>query len=150
MSFTSREIGAGVRTTFGVLTDPETYPRWLVGAQAIRDVDATWPQPGSRFHHVVGIGPVRIPDHTEVLAIEQDRLLSLQVRARPFVSARATFRVVGDDERCVVTLEEEPTVRWLGNAVRIVMDPAMHARNHRSLARLAAVTETLPSSSGAG
>jgi uncharacterized protein YndB with AHSA1/START domain len=141
MAFTSRELDVGVATTFSVLTDPTTYPEWLVGAQRIRDVDASWPRPGSRFHHLVGFGPVQIPDHTEVLAIEQDRMLRLKVRARPFISAEATFRVIGDERRCVVTLEEEPTVRSVGNLVRVVMDPTMHARNHRSLHRLAGVVE---------
>ena len=148
MAFTSRELDAGVAATFSVLTDPQTYPQWLIGAQRIRDVDASWPQPGSRFHHLVGFGPVQIPDDTEVLAIEQDRMLRLKVRARPFISAEATFRVIGDDHRCVVTLEEEPAVRSVGNLVRIVMDPTMHARNHRSLRRLASVVEQRRQSHG--
>ena len=144
MAFTSRELAASVHRAFSVLIDPESYPRWLVGAQAIRDVDETWPRPGSRFHHVVGFGPFRIPDVSEVLAIEPDSMLRLRVKARPFVTAEATFRVVGNDDRCVVTLQEEPTVRWLGNAVRVIMDPTVHVRNQRSLARLAAVVESPP------
>lgn len=132
---------ASAPEAFAVLIDPETYPRWLIGAKEIRDVDADWPRPGSRFHHVVGAGPLQIPDHTEVLAIEPGRLLRLKVKARPFVSAEATFTVIGDGERCVVSLQEEPTVRWAGNLVRPVMDPSIHVRNHRSLRRLAAVVE---------
>jgi uncharacterized protein YndB with AHSA1/START domain len=134
---------ASAADAFAVLIDPDTYPRWLIGAKEIRDVDADWPRPGSRFHHVVGAGPLQIPDHTEVLAIEPDRLLKLKVKARPFVSAEATFTIVGDadGERCVVSLQEEPTVRWAGNLVRPVMDPSIHVRNHRSLLRLAAVVE---------
>jgi uncharacterized protein YndB with AHSA1/START domain len=135
---------ASAADAFAVLIDPETYPRWLVGAKQIRDVDAGWPSPGSRFHHVVGAGPMQIPDNTEVLAIEPGRMLKLKVRARPFVSAEATFTVVGDADdsgRCVVSLQEEPTVRWLGNLVRPVMDPSIHVRNHKSLEHLAAVVE---------
>ena len=131
---------AGAREN-AALTEPETYPHWLVGADSIRDVDDTWPKPGSRFHHVVGVGPIKIPDHTEVLAIEPGRLLRLKVKARPFVSAEATFTVVGDGERCVVSLQEEPTVRWAGNLVRPVMDPSIHVRNQHSLERLAALVE---------
>jgi uncharacterized protein YndB with AHSA1/START domain len=141
MAFTSRQIAASASDTFAVLVDPDTYPRWLVGAQAIRDVDAAWPKVGAKFHHVVGFGPLRIPDDSEVLAIEQDTMLRLKVRARPFVSAVATFRLIGAGGRCVVTFEEEPAVRWLGNLVRVVLDPSVHLRNHRSLARLAAVVE---------
>ena len=63
-------MGAGTDAAFAVLIDPETYPRWLIGATAIRDIDDDWPAPGSKFHHVVGVGPLQIPDDTEVLAIE--------------------------------------------------------------------------------
>jgi len=134
---------ASAADAFAVLIEPTTYPRWLIGAKEIRHVDDGWPSPGSRFHHVVGAGPVQIPDNTEVLAIEHGRLLVLKVKARPFVSAVATFTVVGDDEgsRCVVSLQEEPAVRWIGNIVRPVMDPSIHVRNHRSLQRLADVVE---------
>ena len=142
MSYNSREMAVGAALAFETLTDPTTYPRWLVGAQAIRDVDATWPKPGSRFHHVVGFGPLKIPDHSEVLEIEPGHLLRLKVKARPFVSAVATFTVVGDDRRCVVSVEEEPTMEMFGHVARVVLDPSIHMRNHRSLARLATVLES--------
>lgn len=139
MAYTSREMRANAADAFAVLVDPETYPRWLVGATAIRDVDDTWPARGSKFHHLVGVGPLQIPDDTEVLDIEPGRLLRLRVRARPFVLA--TFRIIGGGPSCVVALEEEPTVRWVGNIVRPLMDPSIHIRNHRSLRRLATVVE---------
>jgi hypothetical protein len=60
----------------------------------------------------------------------------LAVRARPFVAAVATFSLVGDDQRCVVTFEEEPSPRVLGNLVRPLLDPMTHVRNHHSLKRL--------------
>jgi hypothetical protein len=41
----------------------------------------------------------------------------------------------------VVSIEEEPALRTIGNIVRPVMDPAIHVRNHRSLRRLAALLE---------
>ena len=142
MAYTSREVDAGATEAFAVLIDPEAYPRWLVGAQAIRRVDAAWPQPGSKFHHVVGFGPLRIADSTEVLAIDESAMiLRLEVRARPLIAAVATFRVVGSSTRCVITLQEEPALRTIGNLVRPVMDPATHVRNHRSLRRLAQVIE---------
>ncbi len=141
MSFNSRQLNIGVDRGFAVIVDPTTYPHWLVGTQSIRDVDAEWPAPGSRFHHSVGVGTLQLHDHSEVLEIEPGYRLQLRVKARPFVSAVATFTVVGDDERCVVSIEEEPTVRWLGNMVRVVMDPTVHVRNQRSLRRLAAFVE---------
>ncbi|HET9547054.1 MAG TPA: SRPBCC family protein [Desertimonas sp.] len=142
MAYTSREIEAGAIEAFAVLIDPETYPRWLVGAQTIRRVDPAWPKPGSKFHHVVGVGPLRLADSSEVLEIDESAMmLRLEVRARPLIAAVATFRVIGTNSRCVITLQEEPSLRTIGNLVRPVMDPATHVRNHRSLRRLAVVIE---------
>jgi hypothetical protein len=142
MAYTSREVRAEAGAVFEVLTDPETYPRWLIGARAIRYVDPTWPEPGSKFHHVVGFGPLRIADSTEVLDLDKSALLlRLNVKARPLISAVATFRVIGSGSRSVVTLQEEPALRTIGNLVRPVMDPTTHVRNHRSLRRLAEVIE---------
>ena len=101
-----------------------------------------WPKPGSKFHHVVGFGPLRLADNSEVLDIDESAMvLRLEVRARPLIAAVATFRVIGTDSRCVITLQEEPALRMIGNLVRPVMDPATHVRNHRSLRRLADVFE---------
>ena len=132
-----------LRGAFAVVTDPESYPRWLVGARAIQELwTSTWPMPGSKFHHVVGFGPLRIADDTRVLDIDEHAMmLRLEVRARPLIAAVATFRVVGTDSRCVITLQEEPSLRTIGNLVRPMMDPATHVRNHRSLRRLAHVIE---------
>ncbi len=141
MSFTSREFAATPTNVFAVLVDPESYPHWLIGTDRIRDVDSNWPAIGSKFHHVVGFGPLKIADDTEVIDIEDGRMLQLKVRARPLISAVATFRVVGEATSCVVTLEEEPAIRSIGNLVRPLLDPTVHMRNHRSLRRLAAVVD---------
>ena len=57
MAYTCAEFAAPVETVFAVLTDPTTYPSWLIGAADIRSIDRSWPAPGSRFHHRVGVGP---------------------------------------------------------------------------------------------
>ena len=116
MAFTSREMRASAARAFSALVDVETYPDWLIGAGEVRDVDDAWPAAGSTFKHVVGVGPFRIPDNTEVLEIHDGELLRLKVRARPFIWAVATFRVLGDGERCVVTMQEEPAARLIGTS----------------------------------
>jgi len=131
-----RELDIPADAAFDAIADPATYPRWLIGAQTIRDVDATWPAVGSRFHHRVGVGPLAVPDHSEVIAIDPGRMLRLEVKARPFIAAVVTFHVIGGDRTCVVTMQEEPARRAIGNLVRPVMDPVVHVRNHRSLRRL--------------
>ena len=42
-----------------VLADPGEYGYWVVGSKVIRDADANWPEPGSKFHHTIGFGPVQ-------------------------------------------------------------------------------------------
>jgi hypothetical protein len=138
VSCVCREFDAATADVFAVLLDPASYPDWLIGARSVRDVDASWPEPGSRFHHRVGIGALTISDYTEVLAVEPESMLQLRVRARPLIAGVVTFRVIGDRERCVVVMEEEPARRVIGNLVRPVMDPLTHVRNHRSLRRLSA------------
>ncbi len=147
MSFTAREIAAPPADVFAVLADPTTYPEWLLGASEIREIDHNWPSPGAKFHHMVGIKPFVIPDSTEVIDVEPDRRLKLRVRSRPLLVAEVTFELVGDDARCVVTLTEEPAARPIADFVRPLLDPVLHARNHRSLARLAdVVAERSPAS----
>ncbi len=150
MARVTRHIRAARSDVFEALVRPETYPEWLVGCREIREVDDTWPEPGSRFHHRVGlIGPVTIPDSTSVLEIEPDRTLSLEVRARPFVRARATFTLEDEgqeDGRAItqVTLEEVP----LGPLapLRPVLDPLLVGRNIASLNALVAFLNTPKSS----
>jgi uncharacterized protein YndB with AHSA1/START domain len=141
MAHTCREFPVPPAVVWDLLIDPYSYPEWLVGAATIRDVDDDWPAVGSRFLHRVGIGPLAIPDHSEVLHVEPRRELRLTVRARPFVSAVATFRLVGDRTVSMLSLQEEPAVRTVGNLVRPVMDPSIHVRNHRSLRRLGDLIE---------
>jgi len=141
MSYNSCEIEARSDTVFAVIADPHTYPAWLVGNAEVREVEPDWPRPGSKFHHRVGIGPFTLADSSEVVEIEPGRLLRLHVRARPFISAMSTFRVVGDGVRTVVSLEEEPVLRLVGAIVRPLMDPLTHVRNHASLRQLASYIE---------
>lgn len=138
---------------FSALVRPETYPEWLVGCREIREVDDTWPEVGSSFHHRVGlIGPLTIPDSTSVLEVEHDRRLVLEVRARPFVKARATFVLHDegqDDGQPVtrITLEEEP----LGPLAPLqpLLDPLLAGRNIASLNALVAFLNT-PASARSG
>jgi uncharacterized protein YndB with AHSA1/START domain len=139
MSFNSRVIPAPIEVVWDAVVDPTSYPEWLIGAEEIRDVDDRWPEPGSSFHHRVGLWRFSIPDRSDVLEIEPGSCLRLAVKARPFLSAVATFRlypVRDEPATTIVTLEEEPAVRWLGNLVRPVLDPSIHVRNQRSLRRL--------------
>lgn len=135
-------VPAPPAVVFEYLLDPSTYPRWLIGADRIRDLDDEWPLPGSRFHHRVGVGLVKVDDHTEVISLDAPRCLQLSVHATPLVRAIVTFHLQGDDQETIVCLQEEPQQRIIGNLVRPLLDPLTHMRNHRSLRRLARLVAT--------
>ena len=137
MAVVSCEVQASANAVFDVLVDPTTYPDWLVGAKEIRAVDDRWPQPGTRFHHRVGLaGPLTVADSTKVLAVDRPRSLALEVRAKPFGRGRATFNIRGaEDGPVTVELDEVP----LGALARLrpLLDPLASVRNKRSLDLLA-------------
>lgn len=95
---------------FAVLADGWRYADWVVGAKRVRAVDDPWPEPGSRFHHEVGVGPLTLKDSSTLVALDPPRQVVLEVRAWPAGTARVTItaspREGGGSE---VLLEEVPT-----------------------------------------
>jgi uncharacterized protein YndB with AHSA1/START domain len=92
MTEVSRHALVPIGDVFAALTDPHTYPQWLVGCREIRGVDDGWPEVGTSFHHRVGLfGPITLADHTKVIDVEPCRHLALEVMARPFIRARVDF-----------------------------------------------------------
>jgi uncharacterized protein YndB with AHSA1/START domain len=122
---------------FEHLLNPWEYPKWLLGASKMRDVDDHWPAVGSNFHHRVGFGPLKVDDTSEVLECDRPHRLVLKVRATPIVQGIVTFTVVPTPEGgSVLSLQEEPALR-IGGLLRPALDPATHARNRRSLKQFA-------------
>jgi uncharacterized protein YndB with AHSA1/START domain len=128
---------------FSVLSDPWRYADWVVGAKRIRGVDSTWPEPGSRFHHRVGVGPLTIEDSTVVEAYNPPNRLVLRARARPAGIARVTITLVPTrDGGTDVELEEYPVggpARWIHNPL---LDALIAARNRKSLRELERLVTT--------
>jgi len=121
---------------FEHITNPWEYPRWLLGASTMRDVDDAFPAVGSNFHHRVGVGPLKINDRSQVLEVEQDRKLVLLVKARPLFQGKVTFTIEPDGDGSVLTLEEVPAFPG-AELARPLVDPPTHARNRKSLENLA-------------
>lgn len=122
---------------FEHVTNPWEYPKWLLGASTMRDVDDDWPTVGSNFHHRVGFGPVKVNDRSQVLEIDPPRRLVLLVKATPLIQGKVTFSVEPDGTGgTLLTLEEGPALA-AANVLRPVLDPATHARNKKSLQQLA-------------
>lgn len=128
---------------FDIIADPNTYPHWLVGCREIRSVDDGWPAKGAKFDHRVGlVGPLTIPDSTEVLDVEPPSLLVLEARARPFGRARVEFRLDevhgagGDRAATRISLDEVPL--GLMAPFHPALEPLIRSRNTSSLNALVA------------
>lgn len=139
------EVDATPEEVFEVLSDPTTYPEWLVGAKAIRSVDEDWPAVGSRFHHRIGLGgPLTIPGSTSVRRSEPPELLELGAGMGPFGEAKVRFRLRRRDRRTHLAIEEEPRrgIARTGWAVlRPLMLVGLWGRNEVSLASLRDLVE---------
>jgi hypothetical protein len=144
VSTTERDFPIGDRELFAILIDPATYPEWLVGAKRIRDVSPRWPAPKSDFRHVVGFGPLEIPDRTTVVRVEPPDLLELHVRARPLIEAKVRFEIAATPSGCRLTMTETPV--GIHRLVRPLVQPLVRARNARSLDRLAAIVDGVATS----
>ncbi len=136
MARNERLIAASPERIFAVLSDPDAYGHWVVGSDIIRDADDGWPAVGTRFHHRVGFGPLKVNDHTEVLAADPPRCLQLKAKARPLGTARVTLTLERRGAGTLVTMVEDA-----GDPLtRLVFNPLTHllvrGRNAESLRRL--------------
>jgi uncharacterized protein YndB with AHSA1/START domain len=140
MSVVRQTIDAPLEHVFSALRDPRTYPQWLIGAKEIRDIDDGWPEPGTRFHHRVGIvGPLTVADTTKSLEVDPPRRLVLEVRARPLGRGRVTFTLRPAGAGTEVVIVERPIGALSG--LRAFLDPMLTARNTASLQKLAGAIE---------
>jgi Polyketide cyclase / dehydrase and lipid transport len=119
-----------------VLADPGGYGYWVVGSKVIRDADPEWPARGSRFHHTIGVGPLKVSDHTESLEAQPPRLLRMRTKGRPLGTARVTMQMTPQDGGTLVRMTEDPD----GPTAILALNPLVHmltkARNAESLMRL--------------
>jgi uncharacterized protein YndB with AHSA1/START domain len=129
-------IAAPPADVYEVLSDPETYPEWLAGAQRIRHVDAAFPREGARFDHEVGPSDsVTVADDSRALIDDPPNRLQLEVHVGP-VTGLVDFRLRATGEGTEVVFRESVTGR-LGLAMPVLRG-AIHARNKASLERLKA------------
>ena len=121
---------------WGALADPGSYGYWVVGSKVIRDADPDWPAPGARFHHTIGVGPLKIADHTESLEARAPQLLRMRAKGRPVGVAQVTMRMTPQGSGTLVRMTEQPD----GPSAILSLNPVMHlltkARNAESLMRL--------------
>jgi uncharacterized protein YndB with AHSA1/START domain len=118
------------------LADPEGYGYWVVGSKVIRDADPAWPAPGSTFHHTIGVGPLKVSDHTESLQAQAPWLLRMRAKGRPLGTAQVTLQMTPREGGTLVRMTENPD----GPSAVLALNPLVHiltkARNAESLMRL--------------
>ncbi|PLS76394.1 MAG: polyketide cyclase [Actinobacteria bacterium] len=129
-------IDASPECVFEVLLDVGTYPDWVVGCQRIRACDPSWPAPGARFHHRVGVGPLAVDDSTAIVSLEPPRRLVLEARAGPVGTAEVVFEVSPEGEGSRVTITEQPVGGPAAVLRNIVQDGLLQFRNVETLRRL--------------
>lgn len=131
-------VHASAEGVFAELSDGWAYVGWVVGASHIRDVDATWPEVGSKIHHKVGMWPLAVSDYTESLECEPGHRLRLRARGWPL--GEAIVEIVLEQRAASlteVTIREAPSAGpgyWLDNPLLRLM---LRLRNHETLRRLA-------------
>lgn len=129
------QLPVGVDQVWAVVSDPRTYPRWLVGAVEILSVDEGWPTPGTSFRHRVGLGgPLTTQDSTRVEEVDPPRRLVLEARARPFGRAEVVIEVQPVAGGAEVAMREG-LLSPLTRLTPLVQPPTL-ARNQKSLHRL--------------
>jgi Polyketide cyclase / dehydrase and lipid transport len=134
-------VQATPESVWSVLADGWLYPLWVVGATRMREVDESWPTPGSKIHHSVGVWPLTVDDNTEVVGSEEGRLLRLRARAWPSGEAEVVIRVEDRGAGATVTIEED-LVAGPGRFVpRPMRSLALRLRNRETLQRLAWLAE---------
>src|SRR4051794_36330468 len=131
-------IDAPPEQVYDTLLDANAYPKWVVGAKHIRDVDRGWPRRGTRFHHRIGAGPATLADSTKLLDKEPNKRVVLEVRIRPLGvgKVRLDLKPKRRGRKTKVVMTEDMTrgpVSWIRSPIR---NGLITARNTVSLRRL--------------
>nr|WP_246242866.1 SRPBCC family protein [Flexivirga aerilata] len=138
---TVRRISAPPDAVWEVLSDGWSYASWVVGSARIRALNATWPEPGSRLHHSVGLWPVLLHDHTDVVSYEPNRQLVLAPRAWPWGRSQVRIDVLHDGSQSLVRMTED-VVSGPGTLVPSALRQLLlRRRNRECLRRLAFLAE---------
>jgi uncharacterized protein YndB with AHSA1/START domain len=136
MATNERFMPVPPEAVWDALADAGGYGYWVVGSREIRDADENWPQPGSRFHHTVGVGPLTVKDHTESLEARRPTLLRIRAKARPLGTAKVTLTMEPQDGGTRVRMTENPDglTSWL--TLNPLLQLLTKGRNAESLMRL--------------
>jgi hypothetical protein len=108
-------------------------------------MDPGFPAAGTRFHHQVGIGPLRLNDHTQVIEVRQPERLVLKAKARPLLgTAIVDLTIRSADGGSHVWMREGPGDPLTVLFFNPLTDPLVHKRNDIALRRLKELCERRP------
>ncbi len=144
MAINETHIDASPERVFAVLADARAYGVWVVGSRLIRDADHEFPAAGTRFHHQVGFGPLRLNDHTTVVEVDQPRRLVLHAKARPLGTAIIDLLLEPRDGGTRLSLREDPGDPLTAFLFLPVTHLLIRNRNATSLRRLKDLCESRP------
>lgn len=138
----STDLAVPPQEAFRLLEDPGSFRRLVAGARRIRHFDPRWPEKGTRIDHTVGIPPLLIRDHTEVLDERAPERLLLDAHIWPLGRLRVEFLIEPGPGGSRLTVHEEPEagpVNWplLRSATRM----AIQLRNREICRRFRKLTE---------
>ena len=136
-----RRVAASPQDVWAVLADGWLYPLWVVGATSLRDIDATWPETGSRIHHSVGAWPAVVHDATKVLEVEPGRTLLLRAALWPAGEADVRMTLEPDGDGTRVVMEEKVVSGPMALIPKLAYGPMLKWRNVESTRRLANLAE---------
>jgi uncharacterized protein YndB with AHSA1/START domain len=136
---TSLVLEAPRERIWAIISTAESYSDWVVGAKDIRGVEGPWPQPGSRFHHTIGVGPFTLQDDTKSLETEEPWHLVIEARGRPLGRARVEFTLTPLAEGTKVKMDEKIVAPSLMRSLGPLLAPLIRRRNDETLRRLACV-----------
>ena len=136
MAVNTRYMPVPPAAVWSVLADPPAYGYWVVGSKYVRDADAGFPAVGTKLHHTIGVGPLTLDDHTEVLEAEPPRRLKLRAKGRPLGTAAVELELEPRDGGTHVTITEDPDQIWMPLKYNPILQLATRVRNARSLMRL--------------
>jgi len=139
MARNETHVDAPPDAVWAMLSDPYSYPRWVVGTDRTVDADAAWPAPGSAFTVRFPLG---MEDLTRSREVEDGRRIVLDAGGGPFGSARVDIRLRPEGDGTHVTLIEDP----IGRAAPLGWLPPFHwatwLRNTEGLRRFRRLAET--------
>ncbi len=121
---------------WAVLATPGAYAYWVVGSKRIRDADEAFPAVGTKLHHTIGVGPLTLNDHTEVLVSEPPRRLKLRAKGRPVGTASVELTMEPCDGGTNVSIVEDPDQIYTPLKYNPLVQLATRVRNAESLMRL--------------